>query len=172
MSIEIYRPNGPNTEPSYPIGTIGWEYNNKLFKTIDIALDAIRTLGSLKEKGFATVASFLLGAIDGNGAVCPTYGLWAGQGWAGGQRLASSENAAIRWEKEPCYNSSITAIKDNPNLLPESCYSLVDAITKTHDWMYTLAENQLAANQISETQYKNALLAADVVMLQNHGVRS
>jgi len=25
MSIEIYRPNGPNTEPSYPIGTIGLE---------------------------------------------------------------------------------------------------------------------------------------------------
>ena len=29
MSIEIYRPNGPNTEPSYPIGTEGLEHGRE-----------------------------------------------------------------------------------------------------------------------------------------------
>jgi len=54
-----------------------------------------------------------------------------------------------------------------PNLDPESCLSIVDAITKTHDWMYTQAENKKASGGYTDSEYKNALLTADVYMLHN-----
>ena len=99
--------------------------------------------------------------------IVPTYGLWAGPGWAGGQRLAGDENGDIKWSRPPCYNENIRKIAENPDLKPESCLSIVDAITKTHDWMYTQAENKKAGGGYTDLEYKNALLTADVYMLHN-----
>lgn len=162
MSTYEYRPNGNGTEPVYKIGTIGWEYKNNsvIGKAMSLALDAMRTVNPV----LGPIASTLYGLIDGDGGNCPTYGLWAGQGWAGGQRLPNAENNKIDWTTSPCYNESIKQIATNPNINPENCYSLVDAITKTHDWMYTQAENQYAEGT---EERKKAYLAADVVMLQN-----
>lgn len=174
MSTVIWNnPNDPNPEDpiDYNIGTIGVEYNGSIVSTaINSAIDAARvvssTYGSLLVKYYQGDAADI-GAELGKGAKCPTYGYWAGQGWAGGQRLASSENDKIDWNREPCYNENIKQIETNPNLDPKSCISLVDAITKTHDWMYTQAENKKASGEYDEAAYNNALSAADVVMLQN-----
>ena len=90
--------------------------------------------------------------------------MWAGPSWAGGRRLI--DNKKIDWTTPPCYNESIKGIETNPNLNPESCYSLVDAITKTHDWRYAQAEDQYAIDH-DEAKRTNAYLAADVLMLQS-----
>lgn len=74
MSTEIYRPNGPNTEPIYEIGTCDFEYTKGSFS--QIIGDAIRSV----YRGLRLPLNLLLGAIDGNGAACPTYGLWGGAG--------------------------------------------------------------------------------------------
>ncbi|PKN89270.1 MAG: hypothetical protein CVU51_01070 [Deltaproteobacteria bacterium HGW-Deltaproteobacteria-1] len=97
--------------------------------------------------------------MAGQGAWCPTYGVWAGPGWAGGVRLAEEQNGQIEWGKEPCFND---LVKTSGN--PEECYSIVDAITKYHDWQYTLAEKQYTEGTVERI---NAYLAADVIMLQN-----
>jgi len=128
----------PNTGKGYPIGTIGFEYNNPIFKAFDFALDAARKIFP-----GATAYNLLFGAKEGNGAWCPTYGSWAGPGWASGHRYSTAEDDKIDWKTPPCYNESIRGIETNPNLNPESCISLVDAITKTHDWMYTLVRSSL-----------------------------
>lgn len=70
---------------------------------------------------------------------CPTYGYWAGPGYAGGARQRT--NAAINWYQPPCWNKSIEITGANPG----QCLSLLDAITKTHDFRYTLAEELAAA---------------------------
>jgi len=70
-------------------------------------------------------------------ALVPTYGLWAGPGWAGGFRVLNSED--IDWNTMACYNDTIKGCTD---LEHESQYhySLVDAICKKHDWEYYRAE--------------------------------
>ena len=46
MSVEIWEnPNDPKPiKTKYPIGTIGFEYNNPIFKAFDFALDAARKI--------------------------------------------------------------------------------------------------------------------------------
>jgi len=86
MSTVSYFPNGEGNPPEYKIGTEGWEFNdsgrpyNILDYTRDNILAAIRTLFP----GIGYIPSVLVGWIAGDGAYCPTYGLWAGPGWAGG----------------------------------------------------------------------------------------
>jgi len=166
MSVEIWEnPNDPKPiKTRYPIGTEGWQFsygsgpNNVLDSARDYTLAAIRII----YPGLGVIPTVIAGAIIGDGAWCPTYGLWAGPGWAGGERIPSEENGQINWGGKPCFNENVKT-SDNP----ESCYSVVDAITKYHDWEYTLAEDKKAAGIFNETQYKEALLAADVTMLQN-----
>lgn len=66
--------------------------------------------------------------------IVPTYGYWAGPGWCGGER--PDPGSEIKWELPPCYNNNIKTAGADPN----NCYSLLDAITKTHDWNYSQAE--------------------------------
>ena len=133
MSTYEYRPNGENTFPIYPIGTEGWQFsygsgpNNVLDSARDYTLAAIRII----YPGLGVIPTVIAGAIIGDGAWCPTYGLWAGPGWAGGERIPSEENGQINWGGKPCFNENV---KTSGN--PDECYSLVDAITKTHDWRY------------------------------------
>jgi hypothetical protein len=101
----------PVTEKKYDIGTIGLE--------------------SFKPKGFFDFFQNIPGYLSMiGGIIIPTYGLWAGPGYAGGTRPTS--NPEIKWEQPPCMNDSIT----KPDANPDECCSLVDAITKTHDWRY------------------------------------
>ncbi|HQF83928.1 MAG TPA: hypothetical protein PLX58_03050 [Smithellaceae bacterium] len=136
MSTYEYRPNGENTFPIYPIGTEGWQFsygsgpNNVLDSARDYTLAAIRII----YPGLGVIPTVIAGAIIGDGAWCPTYGLWAGPGWSAGTR--TPEGGDIDWEKLPCYNNNIKNIENNPELNPDDCISLVDAITKTHDWRY------------------------------------
>jgi len=125
MSIEMWPdPNNPGKE--YPIGTIGFEHRNVISQGIDI-------LGNYIIKDF-TKSALLMGAVsslldrDGS-SVMPTYGDWAGPGWGGGQRLQGAQ--PVDWTRPPCYNENVKT-SDNP----DNCFSLVDAITKTHDWRY------------------------------------
>ena len=108
MSTYKYpHPNGTD----YPIGTIGLE--------------------PFKPKGFFDFFQNIPGYLSMiGGIIIPTYGLWAGPGYAGGTRPTS--NPEIKWEQPPCMNDSIT----KPDANPDECCSLVDAITKTHDWRY------------------------------------
>ena len=121
----------PVTEKKYPIGTIGFEHRNVISQGIDILVNYII-------KDF-TKSALLMGAVsslldrDGS-SVMPTYGYWAGPGWGGGQRLQGAQ--PVDWTTPPCYNENIKAIATNPDLDPDTCISLVDAITKTHDWRY------------------------------------
>lgn len=156
MSTEIYRPNGPNTEPIYEIGTCDFEYTKGSFS--QIVGDAIRSI----YRGLRLPVNLLLGAIDGNGAACPTYGLWGGAGWNAGTR--TPEGAKIAWEKAPCYNNTIRDIENDSNLDTKTCYSLVDAICKTHDWRYDQAEKTYAKDSV---EYKAAILDADLKLLKD-----
>jgi hypothetical protein len=79
MSVEIYRPNGPGTEPSYPIGTTSIEYPG----FFDFLLPSLTVS---YEKKITNV-------------VVPTYGLWAGPGWSGGARSSD-----VDWTVSPCMN--------------------------------------------------------------------
>jgi Ca2+-binding RTX toxin-like protein len=160
MSTKIWtNPNDPNpADPTrYDIGTEGRE----LFPI---------AVGSGVFNTFLNVARSIYKNVTGLAdIIVPTYGLWAGPGWAGGQRLTGDENGDIKWSRPPCYNENIKEIAkpENSNLDPESCLSVVDAITKTHDWMYTQAENKKASGEYNDLEYKNALLTADVYMLHN-----
>ncbi len=74
MSTEIWtNPNDPKPKKTeYPIGTIDFEYTEgSISKTIG---DSLRSI----YRGIRLPLNLLLGAIDGNGAACPTYGLWGG----------------------------------------------------------------------------------------------
>ncbi|PKN65258.1 MAG: hypothetical protein CVU54_18880 [Deltaproteobacteria bacterium HGW-Deltaproteobacteria-12] len=85
MSTTKYYPNGEGTDPVYDIGTEGWVFNdsgrpnNVLDDARDNILAAIRTLFPV----IGYLPSILAGWLAGQGAFCPTYGLWAGPGWAG-----------------------------------------------------------------------------------------
>lgn len=78
----------PVTEEKYSIGTEGWEFNesgrpnNILDFARDYTLAAIRTIFPR----IGVIPSMIAGAIAGDGAWLPTYGLWAGPGWSGGVR--------------------------------------------------------------------------------------
>lgn len=82
MSTIKYYPNWPNTDPVYDIGTEGWQFNhnnrpnNVLDYVRDYSLAAIRTM----YPGLGVIPTLLAGAVAGDGAWCPTYGLWAGPG--------------------------------------------------------------------------------------------
>jgi len=101
--------------------------------TRDYGIYKIGTIGlePFKPKGFFDFFQNIPGYLSMiGGIIIPTYGLWAGPGYAGGTRPTS--NPEIKWEQPPCMNDSIT----KPDANPDECYSLVDAITKTHDWRY------------------------------------
>ena len=127
MSIEIYRPNGPNTEPSYPIGTEGLEHGREGISGFILEIFR-KTYSSLQPVPSILGTLLFGGSVD---AAVPTYGLWAGPGWSAGERIPSEENGQINWGGKPCFNENV---KTSGN--PDECYSLVDAITKTHDWRY------------------------------------
>lgn len=140
---------------SYPIGTIGWELRKDdslsgAFADVFRATYPLLPLSSL----FLAASMALAPA-----SAVPTYGLWAGPGWNAGSRPSGGE---IDWATPPCYNDNIKI----PDSNPESCYSLVDATCKTHDWRYDQAEKQYAAGLIDESGYKNAILQADKRLLQ------
>ena len=101
--------------------------------TRDYGIYKIGTIGlePFKPKGFFDFFQNIPGYLSMiGGIIIPTYGLWAGPGYADGTRPTS--NPEIKWEQPPCMNDSIT----KPDANPDECYSLVDAITKTHDWRY------------------------------------
>jgi hypothetical protein len=86
MSTEIWtNPNDPKPKKTeYPVGTEGWEFNdsgrpnNILDFARDYTLAAIRTIFPR----IGVIPSMIAGAIAGDGAWLPTYGLWAGPGWS------------------------------------------------------------------------------------------
>ncbi len=124
----------------YDIGTIGTEY----FKSegfFSFFKDISTNMGNVKD-----VAVF-------------TYGLWAGPGYAGGKRPLN--NADIEWDLDPCMNDSIT----KPGANPEQCFSLVDAITKTHDFRYTEAEE--IAKTGDKARATQLQITADLIMFQD-----
>ena len=127
----------PVTKEKYPIGTVGIETNYTAIKSSEVSLDAVREFFP----GVEAAAKFFL-RDAGYGADIPTYGYWAGKGWSSGRRYELSESGDIKWDIEPCYNETIKQISTNPDIKPENCISLVDAITKTHDWMYDQAEKK------------------------------
>jgi len=152
MSTTNYYPNYPDTTRVYQIGTADFEYSEgSVSKFLG---DSIRSI----YRGIRLPINLLLGAIDGNGSACPTYGLWGGSGWSGGKRGSS-----IDWNKAPCYNDSIKGIAGDPNLDTDTCYSLVDAICKTHDWMYYTAGQKYAKDSVA---YNDAILDADKLLLK------
>ncbi len=69
MSTIKYCPNGPNTEPSYDIGTVGIETNYTAIKSLEVSLDAVREFFP----GVEAAAKFFL-RDAGYGANIPTYG--------------------------------------------------------------------------------------------------
>jgi hypothetical protein len=72
MSTYEYRPNGAGTRPIYEIGTEGRE----LFPIAE---------GSSIFGTFFNAARSLYKNVTGLAdIIVPTYGLWAGPGWAGG----------------------------------------------------------------------------------------
>ena len=102
--------------------------------TRDYGIYKIGTIGlePFKPKGFFDFFQNIPGYLSMiGGIIIPTYGLWAGPGYAGGVRIPSEENGRISWSTKPCFNENVKT-SDNP----ESCYSVVDAITKTHDFRY------------------------------------
>ncbi|MHB8138319.1 MAG: hypothetical protein ACYDGO_08020 [Smithellaceae bacterium] len=99
MSIEMW--TDPKTKKQYPIGTIGLELNKASFKILDILYETI-TLQYPK-----TAIKYIDDLFLQNGAYCPTYGLWAGKGWASGSRYSGEQNPLIIWATEPCYNENI-----------------------------------------------------------------
>lgn len=86
-------------------------------------------------------------------ALVPTYGLWAGPGYAGGKRVLSNKD--IEWKIDPCKNNSIMG----SGAVPDNCFSLVDAITKEHDWDYYQAE--------SNGNDPTMIMSADLEMLKS-----
>ena len=136
MSVKIWtNPNDPNpADPTrYKIGTEGLEHGREglsgfileLFRKAYPLLPVQSILGTL----------LVVGSVD---VAVPTYGLWAGPGWNAGTR--PPEGGTIEWETLPCYNNNIKNIENNPELNPDDCISLVDAICKAHDWRYSEAD--------------------------------
>jgi hypothetical protein len=76
-------PNNPENE--YDIGTEGWEFNDsgRPYNILDYTRDY--TLAAIHKffPGLGFIPSVIAGVIAGDDAWCPTYGLWAGPGWAG-----------------------------------------------------------------------------------------
>ena len=142
MSIEMWNnPNDTKQPPTdYKIGTIGWEFFSKPEGIFDFFKNVL-TLTYAK-----MIPDMLI----------PTYGSWSGPGWSGGSRSSN-----IIWSEPPCYKDSIKAIANDPNLNPNSCISLLDAICKVHDWRYDQAD-KLKGNDVD---YKAAIMQADIQLL-------
>jgi Ca2+-binding RTX toxin-like protein len=140
-------PNNPENE--YDIGTIGME-PIKPDGIFGETIDAIRKYMLPFNLAYHAISAI----ITGGESLCPTYGLWAGAGWSGGARTSQ-----VKWTESPCYNE---IVKESSN--PQDCYSLVDAIAKTHDWRYDQAEKDFPNDELNQTKAK---LAADVLMLQD-----
>ena len=79
MSTTKYYPNGEGTDPVYDIGTIGWELRRDDSLAGAFA-DIFRATYPLLPLSSLFLAASM--ALDPGSAV-PTYGLWAGPGWAG-----------------------------------------------------------------------------------------
>jgi len=150
MSIEMWPdPNNPGKE--YPIGTEGLEHAIAQ----DTALGFIANIARDLYPYAKIPAAMAVGLLDWDAnAAVPTYGKWAGPGWGGGARTDK-----VDWAEPPCYNESVKTAAN-----PENCYSLVDAITKTHDWNYDQAQKQYALDHDS-LKYENAIMMADIKML-------
>ena len=139
MSTYEYRPNGENTQPVYQIGTIGWEAPQA--PELELG-DVFRYLKQLPD------------------AALPTYGYWAGPGWSPGvedeegNQLRPTENSQIDWEINPCYNNNIKS-----SSTPDQCYSIIDAICKSHDWSYYQAEEN--------GNNRDMIIAADIQLLED-----
>ncbi len=109
MSIEMWPdPNNPGKE--YPIGTEGLEHAIAQ----DTALGFIANIARVLYPYAKIPAAIAVGLLDweANAAV-PTYGKWAGPGWNAGTRTLEGEE--IDWNTQPCYNSRIREIENNPN---------------------------------------------------------
>ena len=117
----------PNTGEPYDIGTEGLEHGRKGISGFILEIFR-KTYLSLHPAPSILGTLLFGGSVD---AAVPTYGLWAGPGWSAGERIPSEENGQINWGGKPCFNENV---KTSGN--PDECYSLVDAITKTHDWRY------------------------------------
>ena len=108
MSTTNYYPNYPDTTTVYKIGTEGRE----LFPVAE---------GSGVLNTFLNIARSIYKNVTGLAdIIVPTYGLWAGPGWAGGQRFSAAENDKISWFTPPCYNKNIQDLVENPDLDPDS----------------------------------------------------
>ena len=123
------------------MSTVKWTNPNNETQQYDIGTEGRESFPIAEAKSifgtFLNIARSIYNNVTGLAdIIVPTYGLWAGPGWAGGQRLTDDENGDIKWSRPPCYNANIKNIEKNPALDPGSCYSIVDAMTKTHDWMY------------------------------------
>ncbi|NLD79636.1 MAG: hypothetical protein GX642_00490 [Smithella sp.] len=144
-------PNNP--ENKYDIGYEGVEHAIEKDTVLGFIANTVRVLYP-----YAKIpAALAIGLLDWDGdSTVPTYGLWAGPGWGGGARKKPSEET---WKVDPCYNESV---KTSPD--PASCYSLVDAICKTHDWRYYQAETQYGIDH-DGLKYEAAIMTADIDML-------
>ena len=115
MSTQEYYRDGVR----YDIGTEGRE-----FFSITRGNGIFDTISSIVRSSYNNIKGF----VD---VLIPTYGLWAGPGWAGGMRYPGEENGQIGWGTKPCFNENVKG-----SATPQNCYSVVDAIFKTHDWQY------------------------------------
>ncbi len=104
MSTQDYPLNGV----TYKIGTVGMEPilpDGFWGKIITIARMASPQLNM----AYLTISAIITKLDSG----IPTYGLWAGPGWNAGTRTLEGEE--IDWNTQPCYNSRIREIENNPN---------------------------------------------------------
>ena len=89
--------------------------------TRDYGIYKIGTIGlePFKPKGFFDFFQNIPGYLSMiGGIIIPTYGLWAGPGYADGTRPTS--NPEIKWEQPPCMNDSITKPDANPDEMLQS----------------------------------------------------
>ena len=124
MSTTDYYPNYPDTTIVYPIGTEGLEHSRT--GTSDFFADIISALYPYTKHVSLLHSCLAMWIVTGDlNSMVPTYGKWGG----------GARTAEVKWEETPCYNETVKTSAD-----PESCFSLVDAICKTHDWRYHCAE--------------------------------
>ena len=153
MSVKTW--TDPNTNLEYPIGTEGLEHSSAGIS--GFFANIIRALYPYTKSYSILYPTLAMGLVDWNtDSMVPTYGKWGGPGWGGGARTSQ-----VDWKEPPCYNETV---KTSSN--PASCFSLVDAICKTHDWRYYCAEEQKKIDH-NVSNYESALWSADIELLKN-----
>ncbi|MDY0130805.1 MAG: hypothetical protein RBR63_11595, partial [Methanosarcina vacuolata] len=96
-------------------------------------------------------------------SIIPTYGIWAGPGWApgveneDGHQIRPKENSQINWAINPCMNDSVIGSSN-----PDQCFSILDAICKSHDWNYYQAEESG-----DNMEAKEMIILADTQLLKD-----